>query len=124
MRRRRRTTQEDNFWPSFTDMISTIALILFFLMLIAYINNIITGKNLEYAKKQLVDTELSLEESKAEISQAEDQLRLLVDDLDKTMAELRIGEIALKVGFADDRSFRRSFQRWHQCTPNHYRKQS
>lgn len=97
MRRRRRTTQEDNFWPSFTDMISTIALILFFLMLIAYINNIITGKNLEYAKKQLVDTELKLEESKAEISQAEDQLRLLVDDLDKTMAELRIGEIALKL---------------------------
>lgn len=39
-------------------------------------------------------------------------------------SDLQIGEIALKVGFADDRSFRRSFQRWHQCTPNHYRKQS
>jgi AraC-like DNA-binding protein len=39
-------------------------------------------------------------------------------------SELRIGEVALKVGFTDDRSFRRSFQRWHQCTPNQYRKQS
>ncbi|MCK5763530.1 MAG: flagellar motor protein MotB, partial [Clostridiales bacterium] len=97
MRRRRSKPIEENFWPSFTDMISTIALILFFLMLIAYVNNIVTGKDLEYAKKQLVDTELRLEESKAEISQAEKQLRLLKDDLDKTMAELEIGEIALKL---------------------------
>ena len=51
MRRRRNHDQEENFWPSFTDMISTIALILFFLMLIAYVNNIITGKNLEYAQQ-------------------------------------------------------------------------
>jgi chemotaxis protein MotB len=97
MRRRRNNHQEENFWPSFTDMISTIALILFFLMLIAYINNIVSGKNLEYAKKQLVDTQLRLEESKVEISQAENQLRLLKDDLDQTMAELEIGEIALKL---------------------------
>ncbi len=97
MRRRRNPETEENFWPSFTDMISTIALILFFLMLIAYINNIITGKNLEYAKQQLVDSQLKLEESRAEISQAEKQLRLLEDDLDKTMAEVEIGEIALKL---------------------------
>ena len=97
MRRRRSTQQEENFWPSFTDIISTIALILFFLMLIAYINNIISGKNLEFAKKQLIDTQLQLEESQVEISQAEDLLRLLEDDLDKTMAELEIGEISLKL---------------------------
>jgi hypothetical protein len=28
----RTTTSEENFWPSFTDMISTIAIILFFLI--------------------------------------------------------------------------------------------
>lgn len=39
-------------------------------------------------------------------------------------SDLQIGEVALKVGFTDDRSFRRSFQRWHQCTPNQYRNQS
>lgn len=102
MRRRRNNNhEEENFWPSFTDMISTIALVLFFLMLIAYVSNIVSGKNLEYAKKQLVDTQFKLEESKAEISQAEDQLRLLKDELDETMAELNIGEIALKISEAE-----------------------
>lgn len=87
----------ENFWPAFTDIISTIALILFFMMLIAYINNIITGKNLEYARKQLQDTELQLEESRAEISKAEKNLRLLKDELDETMAEVEAGQLALKL---------------------------
>ncbi len=87
----------ENFWPAFTDIISTIALILFFMMLIAYINNIITGKNLEYARKQLQDTELSLEESRAEISKAEKNLRLLKDELDETMAEVEAGKLALRL---------------------------
>ncbi len=102
MKRRRRSGLSDvdsgeNFWPSFTDMISTIALILFFMMLIAYINNIVTGKNLEFARKQLQDTELHLEESKAEISKAKKNLRLLKDELDETMAEVEEGKLALKL---------------------------
>ncbi len=99
MRKRRRLfdREPDNFWPAFTDMISTIALILFFLMLLAYISNIITGKNLDYARKQLEDTELRLESSKLEISNAEDQLRLLQNELEKTAAEVKKGEIALKI---------------------------
>jgi AraC-like DNA-binding protein len=36
--------------------------------------------------------------------------------------ELNIEKIATKLGFTDDRSFRRSFQRWHQCTPSEYRR--
>lgn len=88
---------DDNFWPAFTDMISTIALILFFLMLLAYIQNIVTGKNLEYAKKQLIDTQDRLEESNVEISRAEKKLRLLKDDLDEVLAEVEEGEIALKL---------------------------
>lgn len=67
------------------------------MMLIAYINNIVTGKNLEYARKQLQDTELSLEESRAEISKAEKNLRLLKDELDETMAEVEAGKLALKL---------------------------
>lgn len=102
MKSRRKTSfstidEGENFWPAFTDMISTIALILFFMMLIAYINNIVTGKNLEYARKQLQDTELSLEESRAEISKAEKNLRLLKDDLDETMAEVEEGKLALRL---------------------------
>lgn len=101
MKLRRRNFKKDeeteNFWPSFTDMISTIALILFFLMLLAYIQNIITGKNFEFAKKQLIDTQKKLEESNAEISNAEKKLRLLKDELKDTKAEIEEGEIALKL---------------------------
>ncbi|MGM0378492.1 MAG: OmpA family protein [Bacillota bacterium] len=90
-------SQEDNFWPAFTDMISTIALVLFFLMLIVFINNVITGKNLEFAKKELQDTERKLDASRAQISQAEDRLRLLQDELEETAAEVREGQKELKL---------------------------
>lgn len=84
----KRSSDEQNFWPSFTDMISTIALILFFLMLLAYIQNIISGKNLELAK-------MELETSNIEISRAQDKLKLLRDQLEEVMAEVEEGQIAL-----------------------------
>ncbi len=87
----------DTFWPSFTDLISTFVLILFTLVLLAFIQNIVTGNNLDYARKQLMDTEKKLESSKAEISQAENQLRLIQDELADTKAEIEQGEIALKL---------------------------
>lgn len=94
MKSRRRGFKKDkgeqNFWPSFTDMISTIALILFFLMILAYIQNIVTGKNLEVAKR-------NLDESKAEISRAENRLDLLGDKLDEVKAEVKEGERELKL---------------------------
>jgi len=93
----KKSNEEDNFWPAFTDMISTIALIIFFLMLLAFIQNIVTGKNLEYAKKQLIDTQGRLEESNIQISSAQKKLRLLKDDLDDVLAEVEDGEIALKL---------------------------
>lgn len=98
-RRRKFGRQEEgqNFWPSFTDMISTIALILFFLMILAYVQNIVTGSNLEYAKKQLQDTQKKLEESNAQISRAEKKLRLLEDRLEEVKAEVERGEIALRL---------------------------
>ena len=36
---------EQGFWPSYADMMSALALILFFLMLISYIQNLITGND-------------------------------------------------------------------------------
>ena len=38
---------EQGFWPSYADMMSAVALILFFLMLLSYISNMITGNNLK-----------------------------------------------------------------------------
>jgi chemotaxis protein MotB len=54
------STSEENFWPSFTDMISTIAIILFFLILIIFLKNIIIGKEYDVAKSDLLSTEESL----------------------------------------------------------------
>jgi chemotaxis protein MotB len=91
----RNGAETENFWPSFTDLISTIALVLFFLMLLAYLQNIVSGKNLEFAQRQVIDTQRRLEAANAEISQAEKNLRLLEDRLEEVKAEVEIGEIAL-----------------------------
>ena len=41
---------EQGFWPSYADMMSAVALILFFLMLLSYISNLITGNNLHHTE--------------------------------------------------------------------------
>jgi chemotaxis protein MotB len=86
-----------NFWPSFADVMSTIALVLFFLMLLAYIQNIITGKNLDFSRKELAETQKKLESSRLEISQAEKELRLRQNELEKVSAEVEQGRIDLKL---------------------------
>ncbi|MDQ2087121.1 OmpA family protein [Herbivorax sp. ANBcel31] len=74
-----------NFWPSFTDVMSTIALVLFFLMLLAYIQNMVTGNN-------LLHNILKLEEKQLELENVEHQLGLQKIELEETRAEAdRIG---------------------------------
>lgn len=89
MKTRRRyfgeVAETHDFWPSFTDVMSTLALILFFLMLLAYVQNIIYGNHLENAKQQL-------EISRAEISSAERELRLIRLEIDKTRLALALSE--------------------------------
>lgn len=77
--------EAQDFWPSFTDVMSTLALILFFLMLLAYIQNIIYGNNLEHAKQQL-------EMARADISSSERELKLIRMEIDKTAAALTLSE--------------------------------
>lgn len=84
------TEAEENFWPSFTDMISTIALILFFLMILAYIGNLVLSQNWNVTQSQL-------EDANVQISKREDKLRLLEDEVDKTTAELEKGQVALRL---------------------------
>jgi len=91
----RKISEGNNFWPSFTDVMSTIALVLFFLMLLAYIQNIITGKTLDFARKELDDTQKMLEASRVEISQAQKELRLIRNEVEKTKAEVEKGRIEL-----------------------------
>lgn len=67
-----------DLWASFTDITSTIALILFVLVLLAYVRNLIAGKQLEAYQQ--------------EISTSERKLRFLEDSLEKTTAEIEKGQ--------------------------------
>jgi chemotaxis protein MotB len=95
-RRRRDLLDEgeasENFWPSFTDLISTIALILFVLVLLAYIQNLISGKNLEYMRAQLAQTVRQLGSSQQQISASEQKLRALAAEIAAGQAQLRLSE--------------------------------
>ena len=82
---------EQGFWPSYADMMSAVALILFFLMLLSYISNMITGNSLKDTESQLADTRTQLAIREQELNSLEDSLALtkqqveylvhLVDDL-------------------------------------------
>lgn len=75
---------EQGFWPSYTDMMSSFALILFFLMLIAYLSNIITGNHLLDTEKKLQATEDSLQETLIQIDAKKAELDQLSLDLEAT----------------------------------------
>ena len=79
---------EQGFWPSYADMMSAVALILFFLMLIAYIENLITGNNLEDTKKLLDNSRTQLSAMLRNVQEAENELSVVTADLDSTKLTL------------------------------------
>lgn len=92
MRKVRRRTElnesSHNFWPSFADVMSALVLVLFFLMVLTFIQNIITGDNLRTVKVNLEDTENNLtkasddlDKALKEIDEAKKQLLKLQDDI-------------------------------------------
>jgi chemotaxis protein MotB len=68
-------------WPAFTDVMSTMALIMFVLVLLAYVRNLIAEKRLEASRQQ--------------ITLAERQLRLVQADLDVGRAQLSLAQAKL-----------------------------
>ena len=79
---------EQGFWPSYADMMSAVALILFFVMLLSYIQNLITGNNLQNTKAALADTEGLLVQSQTELADTQSQLDDTQTALDATQTEL------------------------------------
>ncbi len=77
-------------------MMSAVALILFFLMLLAYIQNIITGKDLQNTQGLLDDTRLALSLTQADVETAKSELNLITLDLDeaKILLSEQMGIIA------------------------------
>jgi len=82
--------EEQNFWPSFADLTSTIALILFVLVLLAYIQNLFSAKQLQRAQAELEETLARLSGSQQQVSRSRQQLRLLAAELEKGQMELKL----------------------------------
>lgn len=83
---------EQGFWPSYADMMSALALILFFLMLLSYIQNLITGNDLQNTQELLSDTRDRLAVTLTQVEDAEKELKLLADNLDEAKLTLRSQE--------------------------------
>jgi chemotaxis protein MotB len=97
MRKRQRLLMTDdageNFWPSFTDLISTVAMILFVLVLLAYIQNLIAGKQLLATRSQLDQNARLMAAARTQLDQAQLRLKAL-------SAEIRAGQEQLAVSRA------------------------
>lgn len=87
---------EQGFWPSYADMMSAVALILFFLMLLAYVQNLITGNDLQNTKSLLEDTLLQVIEIEDQLKQTEDQLKLTEDQVKEAENELSLISLDLQ----------------------------
>ncbi|MBR2799774.1 MAG: OmpA family protein [Oscillospiraceae bacterium] len=79
---------EQGFWPSYADMMSAVALILFFLMLLSYIQNLITGNNLQNTQELLDDTKTRLASTELELRDTEDSLALTLKQVEDAESEL------------------------------------
>jgi chemotaxis protein MotB len=88
--------EPENFWPSFADLTSTIALILFVLVLLAYIQNLIGGKKLEHVRAELVATMDRLRGSQQQVTASESKLRLLAAEIEAGQTELKLSEVRVE----------------------------
>jgi chemotaxis protein MotB len=99
MRNRQRLLMSDedseNFWPSFTDLISTIAMILFVLVLLAYIQNLISGKSLERVRNELSQSLSRLHSSQQKLNSADQKLRLLAAEIKAGQTQLELSQSKL-----------------------------
>ena len=86
---------EQGFWPSYADMMSAVALILFFLMLLSYIQNLITGNHLQNTEQLLTSTQLQLEDTETSLSLTLKQVQDAQDELAKISIDLDEARLTL-----------------------------
>lgn len=97
-RRERHRDEPENFWPAFTDMISTVVLILFFLVLVFYMEKIVTMKTLSTLKDQLADTEIVLNEKTESLAETEENLSISKLEIESNILELKTLTAELEAG--------------------------
>ncbi|AGC69631.1 OmpA/MotB domain protein [Thermoclostridium stercorarium subsp. stercorarium DSM 8532] len=92
----RKPEAAQHFWPSFTDVMSTIVLVLFFLVFLAYFQQTfavsVWTERLNRTKADLSAAEETLELKKKEITDKENALRLLQDEAERLRAEVEQGK--------------------------------
>ena len=86
---------EQGFWPSYADMMSAVALILFFLMLLSYIQNLVTGNDLQNTQELLENTRVRLSETQTTLSDTERALSDMEESLAITLKEVEDAETQL-----------------------------
>jgi chemotaxis protein MotB len=100
MRNRRRLVlgddEAENYWPSFADLTATISLILFVLMLLAYIQNLISGKNLEHVRAELEATVERLRGAQKQVTASHSRLRLLAAEIEAGQQQLELSEVRMQ----------------------------
>ncbi|MDO4990628.1 MAG: OmpA family protein [Eubacteriales bacterium] len=79
---------EQGFWPSYADMMSAVALILFFLMLLSYISNLITGNDLRNTQEMLSDTQAQVAATQSQVVAAQAEYDKAVKELEGLTADL------------------------------------
>lgn len=79
---------EQGFWSSYADMMSAVALVLFFLMLMSYIQNLITGNHLQSTEEALASTRDELTLTVTQVKDAEEELNRISIDLNSAQEEL------------------------------------
>ena len=99
--RERHREEEENFWPAFTDMISTVVLILFFLVLVFYMEKIITMKTLSALKDQLAETEIVLNKKSESLTETEENLSISRLEIESNILELKVLQSELEAGEDD-----------------------
>ena len=77
------------FWQAYADMMSAVALIRFFLMLLSYISNMITGNNLKNTESQLEDTRIQLVAREKELNELESTLAVTKQQVEDAASELQ-----------------------------------
>ena len=73
---------EQGFWPSYADMMSAVALILFFLMLLSYIQNLVTGNDLQNTQEVLENTRLQVQLTQEQLESLTNELDLKQDQIE------------------------------------------
>ena len=103
LRRKRRmhTEEAENFWPAFTDMIATVVLILFFLVLVFYMEKIANMNSIATLESQLAELDVKLGQKIDALESTEEDLTMSQLEIEAKLLELQVLQTELEAGEAE-----------------------